>query len=311
MTSISGLQLDRLQAALGVPAMLAERYRIIEELGRGGMGVVYLAQDTQLERQVAVKIVDPAVATVELETRLQREARLVGGLSHPGIVPIHDLGHHELTFFYVMKYVDGETLERWLTPERSLTERLRMFEKLCEPIAFAHAQGVAHRDLKPANVMIGSFGETLILDWGLARPLEGARESEQVGTPGYHDSSYGAREAFIPKDVFSLGALLYFLLTGRHPRETTEVLQPRAADHTVDARLNAICMRATQPRIADRYATVSQLKEDVMRYLAGDPVVAYQERWHEKAGRWVGRHQLVVSLILVYLAMRIIVQLMR
>jgi len=117
--SVSGLQLDRLQESLRVPDVLGGRYQIVSVLGRGGMGVVYLAEDARLQRKVALKVIDPALASAELETRLEREAQLLGRLSHPGIVPIYDLGRQdELTLFYVMKHVDGETLERWLLKDQ-------------------------------------------------------------------------------------------------------------------------------------------------------------------------------------------------
>ena len=264
MSSLSGLQLDRLQESLRVPPVLGGRYHILSALGRGGMGVVYLAEDTQLQRKVAVKVIDPGVASAELEARLEREARLLGKLGHPGIVPIYDLGRQdELTLFYVMKHVDGETLEHWLPSHPSRAERLRLFQKLCDPVAFAHARGIAHRDLKPANVMIGAFGEALIMDWGLARPLDEHPENEDVGTPGYRDSAAtsaeglagAAAEALIAADVFSLGAILFFLLTGQHPAETADSLQPRRQDPSVDPRLNAICARATHSMRGEASAT--------------------------------------------------------
>jgi serine/threonine protein kinase len=195
VSSLSGLQLDRLQEALRVPPVLGGRYQILSALGRGGMGVVYLAEDSRLQRKVAVKVIDPALASAELEARLEHEARLLARVGHPGIVPIYDLGRQdELTLFYVMKHVDGETLEHWLPLHSSRAERLRLFQKLCDPVAFAHAQGIAHRDLKPANVMIGAFGEVLVMDWGLARPLDGHPQNEYVGTPGYRDAAATSAE---------------------------------------------------------------------------------------------------------------------
>jgi serine/threonine protein kinase len=311
MSSLSGMQLDRLREALRVPDLLGDRYHLLSEIGRGGMGVVYLAEDSRLQRKVALKVIDPGIATADLEARLEHEARLLGRLGHPGIVPIYDLGRHdELTLFYVMQHVDGQTLERWLPSHTSRAERLRLFEKLCDPVAFAHAQGVAHRDLKPANVMIGAFGEVLVMDWGLAHPIEGAALAEHVGTPGYRDPAAGAGSGLIVADVFSLGAILYFVLVGKHPpRDSQGSLKPRDAETTLDRRLDAICARATHARPDQRYPSVRELEEDILRYLDGESVLAYEERWYERIGRWIRRHQLWLSLILMYLLMRVLVAL--
>ena len=314
MSSLSGLQLDRLRETLRVPEVLGDRYRVLSEIGRGGMGVVYLAEDSRLQREVALKVIDPGIATAELEARLEHEARLLGRLGHPGIVPVYDLGRHdELTLFYVMQHVDGQTLERWLPSHSSRAERLRLFQKLCDPVAFAHAQGVAHRDLKPANVMIGAFGEVLVMDWGLAQPLDGAPVSEHVGTPGYRDpAGTCGTAALVAADVFSLGAILYFVLLGKHPpRESPGSLQPRSIDTSLDPRLNAICSRATHTRPDLRYRSVRELEEDVLRYLDGESVLAYEERWYERIGRWTRRYQVWISLLLMYLLMRVLVALIR
>jgi serine/threonine protein kinase len=315
---------------------------------------VYRARDTRLERDVAVKVIDPGVVTEELEARLENEARLIGRLGHPGIVPIYDLGRDdELTLFYVMKHVDGQTLERWLPAHSSRGERVRLFQKLCDPVAFAHAQGIAHRDLKPANVMIGAFGEVLVMDWGLARPFDASRgatggrssptehvaidaalggvripqdgpattgasersslAASHVGTPGYRDTAPvgAAAQTLVAADVFSLGAILFYLLTGQHPTVIGGALCPRDIDGTIDPRLNAICAHATHPSRSIRYRSVRELEEDVLRYLDGEAVHAYRETAIERLARWVRRHQLVLSLILMYLLMRVIVALVR
>ena len=155
---------SRLQQIGAMPDLEGTPYRLEEEIGRGGMGIVYRALDTRLERRVALKVVPPG-ASVE---RIRREARVLAQLEHPGIVPVHDVGDlADGRVFYTMKLVAGAGLEAWLAAGPALADRLRVFERACEPVAFAHARGIVHRDLKPQNVMIGAFGEVLVMDWGV------------------------------------------------------------------------------------------------------------------------------------------------
>ena len=159
---ISEPALDRLSAMFQQPDVAGTRYELISVLGRGGMGVVYLARDTVLDREVALKIVEQPSGAVN-------EARILARLEHPGIVPVHDFGEFpDGRLFYAMKRVRGDRLDRWMASGRDLSERLGVFLRVCEAVAFAHARGVIHRDLKPENVMVGEFGEVLVLDWGLA-----------------------------------------------------------------------------------------------------------------------------------------------
>ena len=162
------------------PEFESGRYSVVEEIGRGGMGTVFLAVDEELEREVAIKIPN-ALASASLERRLQSEARVLARLEHPGIVPIHDAGRlADGRLFYVMKRVKGRTLREQLRGVPDLTERLRLFERICEPVAFAHAAGFIHRDLKPENIMVGAFGEVMVMDWGVAKTV-GSRQSSVVG----------------------------------------------------------------------------------------------------------------------------------
>ena len=157
--------IDRLSAMFRSPDVTGTRYELVSILGRGGMGVVYLARDTALDREVALKIVDRAPGDAN-------EARLIARLEHPGIVPVHDFGElPDGRLFYAMKLVRGDRLDRWMGAGREISERLGVFLRVCDAVAFAHAHGVVHRDLKPANVMVGEFGEVLVLDWGIASEL--------------------------------------------------------------------------------------------------------------------------------------------
>ena len=220
------------------PDLGTTKYRLLGELGRGGMGTVFLAEDVMLERKVALKVVATGIAAPEAAKRMLREARILAGLEHPGIVPVHDAGAlPDGRVFYAMKRVDGKRLDE-LAPAISLPERLRVFQRICEAVAFAHAHGVVHRDLKPENVMVGPFGEVLVMDWGVARsggafgdrppatgpppprPTPQTAEGSIVGTPDYMapEQAEGAVERTGPRaDVFALGGILQFLLGGGRP----------------------------------------------------------------------------------------------
>lgn len=196
---LSDAALERLRRAASAPDFSATRYELLEPLAQGGMGTVYLGRDRELDREVALKVlraeeVDPGVAE-----RMLREARIIARLEHPGIVPVHEVGRlADGRVFYAMRLVRGERLDRHVAGGRALPELLRIFERLCETVAFAHAHGVIHRDLKPANVMVGPFGEVLVMDWGVAKALtpgapQAADRVEAAGTGA--DAEPGAASA--------------------------------------------------------------------------------------------------------------------
>jgi serine/threonine-protein kinase len=178
------------------PDVSGTKYAVIEEIGRGGMGTVYRAVDTRLGREVALKVINAAGDDAALAARLAVEARVLARLDHPGVVPVHDSGVlADGRAFYVMKLVRGEVLDDYLArPDAAigLDQRLRIFERIAEPIAFAHAHGIVHRDLKPRNVMIGPFGEVLVMDWGAARVPADAADGPGVTTG---ESETSEREA--------------------------------------------------------------------------------------------------------------------
>jgi len=161
----------RLQTQMQMPDLSGTRYRALRFLGHGGMGSVWLAEDSVLQRPVALKILAAENSSADLAARLMQEAIVLARLEHPGIVPVHDAGTlPDGRTFYCMKHVEGQTLDRY-AGSLPLRERLRLFQRIAEPLAFAHSRGIIHRDLKPANIMIGPFGEVLIMDWGLARVM--------------------------------------------------------------------------------------------------------------------------------------------
>ena len=175
----------RLQSEMQTPDLSGTRYRPLKPLGHGGMGAVWLAQDSILQRPVALKILAAENSSADLATRLMQEAVVLAQLEHPGIVPVHDAGTlPDGRTFYCMKYVEGQTLDHY-AGKLPLRERLRLFQRIAEPLAFAHSRGIIHRDLKPSNVMVGSFGEVLMMDWGLAKVICGSSASSATGqVPG-------------------------------------------------------------------------------------------------------------------------------
>lgn len=332
MKWLSDRVVDRLQSALQCPDLSGTRYRAIRFLARGGMGTVWLAQDTVLDRQVALKILDVTNRSGELAARLTREARIMARLEHPGIVPVHDAGTlADGRVFYSMKYVKGERLDRHVTRLSSLPERLRLLERVAEPLAFAHSKGVLHRDLKPQNIMIGPFGEVLVMDWGVAKIKDGARSpalgeptadgdstpaapagertdtahGSVLGTPGYMSPEQAQGETDLideRTDVFALGAILSFLLTG----QSLEPDSPPRASPPIPRPLSAICAKAMAADRSARYAGALELTSDIARYLEGLPVTAYRESWLERAARLFARHRFAVVLVAAYLLMRLL-----
>jgi serine/threonine protein kinase len=294
MKWLSDDKLDHLLDIVGT------KYECVEELGRGGMGTVYLAEDRELDRLVAVKVLNTPDVTEDLRQRMIREAQILARLEHPGIVPVHDAGTlPDGRIFYAMKYVRGSRLDEYAAHGASLNDRLRKFQAVCDAVAFAHAHGVIHRDLKPQNIMIGSFGEVLVMDWGVAKIRDDPHQSvvfntsdgTVIGTRDYMSPEQARGEIEIDEraDIYSLGAVLKFLLTGQKVSKPAKAIYLKAM--------------ANEPR--DRYATASELSADISRLLDAEPVSAYRENALEKAGRWVGKNRFLVLLVLAYLLMRI------
>mgnify|MGYP000302840424 CR=1 FL=1 len=308
-----------------LPEFGDERYSVVREVGRGGMGTVYLAHDNVLDRDVALKVSNAARPDPALEARVRTEALVLARLEHPGIVPIHDVGTlPDGRLFYIMKLVRGRTLEEYLSDRHDPIERLRVFERVCEPVAFAHARGVVHRDLKPGNIMVGSFGEVLVMDWGVAKVLaEPEREAPASAAAADGDTEPGTvlgTRGFMPPeqasgrvdlidqrtDVFALGALLHWMLAARPPSENGPAPDGRQLRH-VPRRLRAICTRALARNPEERYPSADELARDIARYQAGQPVFAYRETVLDRAGRLLSKYRIPILLILAYLVMRALV----
>jgi serine/threonine protein kinase len=316
--------LDRLRRVAELPDLTGTRYRLLSRIGRGGMGAVYAAEDEALGREVALKVV--ASPDSDAASRMLHEARIVARLEHPGIVPVHDAGIlPDGRVFYAMKLVRGKRLDE-VAAELPLPDRLRLFLRVCETVAFAHAHGVVHRDLKPENVMVGPFGEVLVLDWGVAKLLDapslpgessepapiptGARAGTSagtvIGTPGYmppEQAEGRLEEVGVRSDVWGLGAILHFLLAGRPPADPAAGAGTSGLE-TAPAALRSICARALQRPPANRYATPEELAADVARFLDQRPVSAHREGIPERLRRFASRYRTPILLVLTYLLVR-------
>jgi eukaryotic-like serine/threonine-protein kinase len=192
MRWLSDETIDGLRKAVGLPDLSGTKYQVVRKVAGGGMGTVYLAEDLSLGRQVALKVLKTTDPSGELESRMLREARIIARLEHPGIVPVHDVGKLlDGRVFYAMKFVRGSRLDQYARKTSSLLDLMRIFQKACEAVAFAHAHGVIHRDLKPENIMVGAFGEVLVMDWGVAKIIDPSQSISREREPEGPESSGG------------------------------------------------------------------------------------------------------------------------
>jgi serine/threonine protein kinase len=355
------------------------RYVIVKEHASGGLGTVSVAVDARLKRHVALKEIRPdRFLRRELRQRFITEAEITSLLEHPGIVPVYTFDEDEEGRpYYAMRFVQGRTLSEAIRQfhdapfpssggsasgkssdaERNTVEPalprspvsfqsvafrnlLQRFIAVCNTVAFAHSKGVIHRDLKPSNVMIGDYGETLVLDWGLAKRI-GESGPERNGVPASHCESSAEEEdeeheltqqgqvlgtaiymspeqargdaVDAATDIYALGAILYELLTGHRPyrgRNSAEVLNqlnagppptPGKMQREVPRSLEAVCLKAMARAPVDRYASATELAREVDHWLADEPLLAYEETWLERASRWARKHRSwVIAAIVIF-----------
>ena len=335
------------------------RYSVQGELARGGAGRVLIALDRHIGREIAIKELlldlkdkrdgklrnDPQ--TVSLRNRFLREARVTGQLEHPSIVPVYEIGKHaDGVFYYTMRMVKGKTLAKAIYQAASLENRLELlphFYNICNAVAYAHSKGVINRDLKPSNVMIGEFGETVVLDWGLAKVKGqadiGAEKLESglrlfldadvgktvvgyaIGTPSYmppEQAEGKVDDIDETSDIYSLGAILYQLLTGKPPyvgKTASEILRKVVAPGSVNAchedtsippELSAIAHKAMSKKKKDRYTSATELIEDLNVYMSGGKVKVYKYSFAETFKRFASKNKaLFISSILIFLMLSV------
>lgn len=292
-------------------------YELLEEISRGGMGVVYRARQISLNRPVALKMILAGTwASAETLQRFQIEAEATARLDHPHIVPIHEFGRHLGHHFICLKFVEGPNLAMRIANDRvSHKQAADWIATIARAVHYAHQRGVLHRDLKPSNILLTVNDEPMVTDFGLAKLAESdadlTRSSAFLGTPSYmppEQAEGGTRNLTITSDVYSLGAILYQLLTGRPPfraASATETLRcalheepvrPRQRDPAVPRDLETICLKCLNKDPRARYQSAGELADDLDRWARGDMISARPATRAERCWRWCRRQPLLASL---------------
>lgn len=314
--------------AEGEPLPEIPGYDLIEEIGRGGMGVVYEGYQRSTGRRVAVKFMRGSGR--DLSLRFEREIDLLARLSHPGIVSVIDSGATAGRYYYVMEYVEGRPLDQHLSPGSSEPRSvLKLLADIADVVNDAHQRGVLHRDLKPANILVESNGRIRLLDFGLAKAIDPdtgvnaeltiSEAGRPMGTLAYmppEQAAGGSKGISVRSDVYALGVIGYYLLTGHHPIDVDGKLldvikriqqeqpdRPSSIRNGLGPDIDAIIGKATSKLPQDRYATASELAADIRRYLAGLPITARELPRSVRAWRWTRRHRVPVGILAACVAL--------
>jgi WD40 repeat protein len=293
-------------------------YELLEEIARGGMGVVYRARQISLNRVVALKMIVPGGRSAqEIERFLHTEAQAVASLDHPNIVPIYEAGTHEGRPFFSMKLIDGGDLMRWRRDASTLPlcSVVHVMAAVARAVHHAHQRGILHRDLKPSNVLIDQAGQPHVTDFGLAKRVDGdsglSLSGDISGTPAYMapEQAAGQQRQTTAVDVYGLGAILYELLTGRPPfradtpldtilqARTQDPPRPRTLNPKADRDLETICLKCLEREPARRYGSAEALADDLERWLRGQPIVARPASAREQLAKWAKRRPAVAALL--------------
>ncbi len=295
-------------------------YELLEEVGRGGQGVVFRAWQKSLNRTVAVKLIEIGRLTTGTHLkRLRREAEAAAKLNHPGIVPVYEVGERDGTYYFSMRFVEGDCLDDVVDRgSMSIRQAAELIAKVARTVHYAHEHGILHRDIKPGNILLDANGEPHLTDFGLARLVEHGStvtgSMEIMGTPSYMapEQAVGNNAAISSAtDVYGLGAVLYELLTGQPPfaggttYETIRLLldseprQSRLLNRKVDRDLSAVCLKCLEKNPQYRYSSGLELAEDLERWLLHEPIRAKRSGFFTHARKWVQRNPMIAALIML------------
>jgi serine/threonine protein kinase/tetratricopeptide (TPR) repeat protein len=295
-------------------------YELLEEVGRGGQGVVFRAWQKSLNRTVAVKIIGIGQLTTSADLkRLRREAEAAAKLNHPGIVPVYEVGERDGTYYFSMRFVEGDCLDEVVSRGSiSVRQAAELIAKVARTVHYAHEHGILHRDIKPGNILLDASGEPHLTDFGLARLVEHGNtvtgSLEIMGTPSYMapEQAVGNNAAVSSAaDVYGLGAVLYELLTGHPPfaggttYETIRLLldseprQPRSLNRKIDRDLSDICLKCLEKNPRYRYSSALTLAEDLERWLKHEPIRAKRTGFLIRSRKWVRRNPTIAALMML------------